>query len=134
MYQVWLLEIEGLRISVNNIYLAVCNSFLAKASFLAYKNLWYECSMIIPFTQIPTSYLSRSRGIIEMRLKKDTNHCLSKYIISKAKGTARAKSFSLKRSRLKAKEIDVQTDMQATDFNRHVELRGNAAWLSDVIL
>jgi len=62
-----------------------------------------------------------------MRLKKDTNHCLSKYIISKAKGTARAKSFSLKRSRLKAKEIDVQTDMQATDFNRHVELRGNAA-------
>ncbi|MGC1929694.1 MAG: hypothetical protein WA667_12015 [Candidatus Nitrosopolaris sp.] len=26
----------------------------------------------------------------ERRFKKDTNHCLSKYIISKAKGTVRA--------------------------------------------
>jgi putative transposase len=40
----------------------------------------------------------------ERRFKKDTNHCLSKYIISKAKGTARAigiENLKYNRSRLR---------------------------------
>jgi putative transposase len=46
----------------------------------------------------------------ERRFKNDTNHSLSQYIISKAKGTVRAIGIeNLKYIRLKAKEIDIRS-------------------------